>query len=193
MCPPQIAINLKHQEITMSIMSKLRGFFSNGQGNGTAPPSAAPTPAAKTEGPLSARQIEMVQSTWQQVVPIADQAASLFYGRLFELDPNLKILFANTEMQEQQKKLMQMITVAVNGLDHLDQIVPAVQELGRRHVGYGVHDGHYPTVATALLWTLERGLGEAFTPEVQEAWTVTYTILADTMKGAAAEMTVHEV
>jgi hemoglobin-like flavoprotein len=183
----------------MSIMSKLRGFFSNGQADVATLPSAEPVPvaepapAAKTEGPLSARQIELVQSTWQQVVPIADQTAPLFYGRLFELDPNLKPLFANAQMREQQKKLMQMITVAVNGLDRLDQIAPAVQELGRRHVGYGVHDDHYATVAAALLWTLEQGLGEGFTPEVQEAWTMTYTVLADTMKGAAAEMTVHEV
>jgi hemoglobin-like flavoprotein len=183
--------NLEHQEINMSFMSKLRGFFRNGQGEVATLPAVEPGSAAKPEGPISAQQIKLVRSTWQRVVPIADQAASLFYGKLFELDPNLKVLFANTQMQEQQKKLMQMITAAVNGLDRLDQIVPAVQELGRRHVGYGVHDGHYATVAAALLWTLEQGLGEAFTPEVQEAWTVTYTILAATMKEAAAEMTVH--
>ena len=94
-------------------------------------------------------------------------------------------------MEAQQKKLMQMITVAVNGLDRLDQIVPAVQELGRGHASYGVEDAHYDTVGAALLWTLEQGLGEGFTPEVQEAWTLTYTILADTMKGAAAEMSVQ--
>ena len=79
-----------------------------------------------------------------------------------------------------------MITVAVNGLDNLDEIVPAVQVLGIRHAGYGVVDVHYETVGAALLWTLEQGLGEAFTPEVKEAWTTIYSILATTMKGAAA-------
>jgi hemoglobin-like flavoprotein len=128
-----------------------------------------------------------VQSTWKSVVPISDQAASLFYGKLFELDPDTKLLFAQTEMEEQQKKLMQMISVAVNGLDRPDQIAPAVQALGKRHVSYNVQDDHYDTVGAALLWTLEQGLGDAFTPEVQEAWAATYTILADTMKAAAAE------
>lgn len=174
----------------MSFMSTLRRFFRNEQGDTPSPPppTIAPPPEAEAEGPISSRQIELVQSTWQRVVPISDQAASLFYGKLFELDPNLKSLFAHTDMQAQRQKLMQMITVAVTSLNHLDQIVPAIQELGRRHVGYGVQDDHYDTVAAALLWTLEQGLGDAFTPEVQEAWTVTYTVLADTMKGAAAEM-----
>jgi hemoglobin-like flavoprotein len=181
----------------MSLMSKIREFFSNGKSAATTLPPAEPTPvgdpasASADDGPLSARQIELVQSTWQHVVPIADQAAALFYGKLFELDPSLKTLFAHTEMPEQQKKLMQMITVAVNGLDRLDQIVPAVQALGRGHVGYGVQNDHDATVGAALLWTLAQGLGESFTPEVQEAWTVTYTVLADTMKGAAAEISVH--
>jgi hemoglobin-like flavoprotein len=175
----------------MSFMSKRRGFFNNGQSAVATPISAESTPAAEAATPLSARQIALVQSTWQSVVPIADQAASLFYGKLFELDPHLKALFANTEMQAQQKKLMQMITVAVKGLDHLDKIVPAVQELGRRHVGYGVEEAHYATVGAALLWTLEQGLGKDFTPEVQGAWTATYTVLADSMKAAAAAMSVH--
>ncbi|CAN5766391.1 hypothetical protein BH11GEM2_BH11GEM2_10810 [soil metagenome] len=121
------------------------------------------------------------------VLPIADQAATLFYGRLFELDPSLRSLFTSTDMAEQRKKLMQMITVAVRGLDHLDQIVPAVQALGRRHGGYGVTDSHYDTVGAALLWTLEQGLGDAYTPAVHEAWATTYGTLASVMKSAAAE------
>ena len=90
-------------------------------------------------------------------------------------------------MEEQGRKLMQMIATAVNGLDDLEVIVPAVEQLGKRHVGYGVKDEHYDTVAAALLWTLEQGLGSAFTPDVKEAWTVVYSILADTMKSAAAQ------
>lgn len=134
---------------------------------------------------MSPTQIELVQSSWEKVVPIADTAAELFYGRLFELDPSLKPLFT-TDIKEQGKKLMQMISVAVNGLNDLEKIVPAVEELGKRHVKYGVKDEHYDTVGSALLWTLEKGLGDAFTPDVKEAWTETYTLLATTMKNAAA-------
>lgn len=131
--------------------------------------------------------IPLVQQTWSMVLPIADQAAELFYGKLFELDPSLKHMFRSSDMAEQRKKLMQMITVAVRGLDRLDEIVPAVQALGRRHVGYGVTDAHYDTVAAALLWTLEQGLGAAWTPAAKAAWTETYVTLATVMKDAAAE------
>lgn len=133
---------------------------------------------------MTPRQKELVQTSWAQVVPIADTAASLFYGRLFELDPSLRAMFTS-DIKEQGKKLMQMITVAVRGLDDLGALVPAVQALGKRHAGYGVKDEHYATVASALLWTLEKGLGEAWNDELRDAWVVVYTILADTMKKAA--------
>ena len=131
--------------------------------------------------------IPLVQRTWNMVLPIADQAAVLFYGKLFELDPSLKHMFSSSDMTEQRKKLMQMITVAVRGLERLDELVPAVQALGRRHVGYGVTDAHYDTVAAALLWTLEQWLGAEWTPAAQAAWTETYLTLAGVMKSAAAE------
>lgn len=133
---------------------------------------------------MTPRQKELVQTSWAQVVPIADTAASLFYGRLFELDPSLRTMFTS-DIKEQGKKLMQMITVAVRGLDDLGALVPTVQALGKRHAGYGVKDEHYATVASALLWTLEKGLGEAWNNELRDAWVVVYTILADTMKKAA--------
>jgi hemoglobin-like flavoprotein len=126
----------------------------------------------------------LVQTSFARVAPIADQAASLFYGRLFEMDPSLRPLFKG-DLGEQGKKLMQMIAFCVKGLDALDQLVPAVQGLGKRHAGYGVTDAHYDTVAGALLWTLEKGLGPEFTPEVKSAWVTVYTILATTMKDAA--------
>lgn len=129
----------------------------------------------------------LVQESWEKVTPIADVAAGLFYARLFEVDPQLRRLFRSTEMEEQGKKLMQMITVVVKGLDRLDQLVPAVEALGRRHAGYGVEDAHYATVGAALLWTLEKGLGDAFTPEVGIAWTEAYKLLATIMKRAAAQ------
>ncbi len=133
---------------------------------------------------MNETQKKLVQETWASLVPIADQAAEIFYAKLFEADPSLTALFKG-DMKAQGKKLMQMIGVAVAGLDRLGDIVPAVQALGKRHAGYGVQDAHYDTVAGALLGTLSVGLGPAFTPEVKEAWTTVYTLLATTMKDAA--------
>lgn len=134
---------------------------------------------------LTNEEIHMVQSSWDKCIPIADKAAELFYGRLFELDPSLQHLFKG-DMKEQGKKLMTMITVAVRGLSDLDKIVGAVKDLGVRHVGYGVKEEHYDTVGSALLWTLGQGLGDDFTPELEDAWTRVYQLLAGTMKEAAA-------
>ena len=135
---------------------------------------------------MTPEQIALVKSSWERVIPISATAAELFYGKLFELDPSLKPLFSG-DMTEQGAKLMKMINTAVNGLDRLEEIVPAVQQLGVRHIAYNVKDDHYDTVGTALLWTLEAGLGEYFTAEVKDAWATVYGILADTMKTAAAE------
>jgi hemoglobin-like flavoprotein len=131
---------------------------------------------------ITDEEIALVQTTFKRVVPIADTAATLFYARLFELDPSLRPLFKGS-MKEQGRKLMQMVTVAVNGLDHLEEIVPAVHDLGKRHVGYGVKAEHYATAGAALLWTLETALLDAFTPEVSDAWATVYGVLA----GAAIE------
>lgn len=128
--------------------------------------------------------IHNVQSTFALIAPIADNAAALFYSRLFELDPSLKPMFSG-DMTEQRKKLMQILTVAVNSLTKLETIVPAVQELGRRHVKYGVRPQHYNTVAEAILWMLGQTLGSKFTPEIKQSWTEVYTVLANTMKEAA--------
>jgi len=129
--------------------------------------------------------IDRIRTSWAAVEPIADSAAGLFYGRLFELDPAIERLFRRTDMPVQRKVLMQTLTVVVKSLDKLDQIVPAVQALGRRHAGYGVREEHYATVGAALLWTLERGLGDAFTPDVRDAWADAYGILASVMIEAA--------
>jgi hemoglobin-like flavoprotein len=126
----------------------------------------------------------LVQDSWEQVVPIADTAAQLFYDRLFKLDPTLQRLFAATNMKVQGQMLMQMLTEAVEGLDNLEELVPALERLGRRHVRYGVKDVHYDTVGAALLWTLERGLGNAFTLVVRDAWAEAYNVLATVMKDA---------
>ena len=131
--------------------------------------------------------IALVQHSWELVLPIADDAAQLFYRRLFELDPSLRSMFRQTNMTEQRRKLMQMITVAVRGLARLDELLPAVEALGMRHAGYGVTDAHYDTVGAALIWTLEQGLGGGFTPELRAAWITTYTVLAGVMKRGAAQ------
>ena len=135
---------------------------------------------------LTVAQKTLVQDSFKTIATIADDAAILFYEKLFELDPSLRPMFRG-DMAEQRKKLMQMITAAVKGLDRLDQLVPVVQNLGRRHAGYGVQDSHYDTVGAALLWTLEAGLGRQFTPEVKEAWATVYGLLATTMKDAARD------
>ena len=135
---------------------------------------------------MTPTEVGLIKASWTAVEPIADTAAELFYGRLFELDPALKRLFRRTDMTAQRKVLMQTLTVVVKSLDRLDQIVPAVQALGRRHAGYGVRAEHYDTVGAALLWTLEQGLGDGFSPEVRDAWTQAYGTLASVMIDAAA-------
>ena len=136
---------------------------------------------------LSRDQVALVQATWQRVTPIADTAARLFYGRLFELEPDLRSLFGRTDMEEQRRKLMQILGVAVASLDRLETLRPALEALGRRHVGYGVEGRHYDLVGAALLWTLEQGLGDEYTRSVREAWTAVYTTLSTIMQAAAAE------
>jgi hemoglobin-like flavoprotein len=133
---------------------------------------------------VTSAEIALVKDSFRRVQPIADQAAALFYARLFELDPSLRPLFRG-DLAEQGRKLMSMIAMAVSSLDRLDTLVPAVRQLGARHGAYGVRNEHYATVGTALLWTLEKGLGPAFTPDVRAAWTATYTLLANTMMGAS--------
>ncbi len=136
---------------------------------------------------MDANQVALVQDSFAKVAPIADQAAEIFYSKLFEKDPSLSHLFKG-DMKEQGKKLMSMIGVAVNGLSNLEAIVPAVQDLGKRHVMYGVTDSMYDTVGAALIETLEAGLGAAFTDDVKAAWVEVYTVLATTMKAAASEV-----
>ena len=134
---------------------------------------------------MTPEQITLVRDNFAKVAPIAPAAAAMFYDRLFALDPGLRSLFKG-DMAEQGRKLMAMIGTAVANLDRLGDIVPAVQALGQRHAGYGVTPGHYDTVANALLWTLEQGLGPDFTPAAREAWTSCYVVLSGQMKAAAA-------
>ena len=137
---------------------------------------------------MSPEQKTLVQETWRHVMPIADTAASLFYQRLFEVDPKTRDLFEGVDLAGQGMKLTQAINMVVVALDRLDDLSPVVAALGRRHADYGVTDAHYDTVGAALIWTLEKGLGELWSEDAKAAWLAAYTVLADIMKSAAAEI-----
>lgn len=132
---------------------------------------------------MTSEDILLVQLSWRKVLPIKDEFADLFYFKLFELDPSLRLLFSD-ELEQQGAKLVQMISAAVRGLDRMDALLPVVRELGSRHVVYGVNDEHYGTAGTALLWALEQVLHADFTPEVKSAWIKTYGVLSQSMREA---------
>jgi hemoglobin-like flavoprotein len=129
---------------------------------------------------MTPQQVKLVQESFAKVVPISETAAVLFYGRLFEIAPQVKAMFP-ADMTEQRKKLMATLAVVVNGLANLESILPAASALAKRHVSYGAKPAHYPVVGSALLWTLEKGLGDAWTPELAEAWTAAYGTLSGYM------------
>ena len=129
---------------------------------------------------MTPSQITLVQESFAKVAPISDQAAVLFYDRLFEVAPPVRAMFPE-DLTEQRKKLMGTLAVVVGGLSNLDTVLPAASALAKRHVNYGAKPEHYPVVGAALLWTLEKWLGEAWTPEVAEAWTAAYGTLSGYM------------
>ena len=128
----------------------------------------------------------LVRESWSRFEPIAERSARFFYEKLFELDPEAQRLFARTDMEAQGRKVMQMFAEIVRTLDQPDTLVSEVADLGRRHVHYGVRDSQYDSVGTALLWTLEHGLGPAFTDDVRNAWTETYLLISTVLRRAAA-------
>jgi nitric oxide dioxygenase len=129
---------------------------------------------------MDSKQIKLVQESFAKVAPISEQAAVIFYDRLFEVAPAVKAMFP-ADMTEQRKKLMAVLAVVVKGLSNLESVLPAASALAKRHVGYGAKPEHYPVVGGALLWTLEKGLGEAWTPEIAAAWTAAYGTLSGYM------------
>ncbi len=136
---------------------------------------------------MSPEQKTLIQQTWRQVVPIADTAATLFYRRLFQTDPEIRDLFQDVDLDRQRKRLIEALDRAVGNLDRFEDIVPEIQALGRRHAAYGVRDSHYDSVGAALLWTLAQGLGDAWSAEAQAAWTKAYDAIAGAMQAGAAE------
>jgi hemoglobin-like flavoprotein len=140
-----------------------------------------------TQTAITAAQINLVKETWGTVVPIADTAAKLFYDRLFATNPQLEPMFTGTDLPQQRKKLVKAINMIVVSLDRIETLLPVIRDLGRRHVGYGVEAAHYGQVGSALLWTLETGLGDAWSDAAATAWTKAYQMLADVMlEGAGA-------
>ncbi len=133
---------------------------------------------------MTPEQIQLVKSSFAKVAALGDAVAAMFYERLFALDPGLRRMFSS-DLTAQRAKLMAALRTVVGSLDRLDQILPAVRELGRRHAHYGVEPEHYATVGAALIWTLEQGLGGDFTPETRRAWVDAYSLLAWTMIAAA--------
>jgi len=129
---------------------------------------------------MNPTQVKLVQDSFAKVAPISEQAAVLFYGRLFEVAPSVRAMFPD-DMTEQRKKLMATLAVVVGGLTNLEAVLPAASALAKRHVNYGAKPEHYPVVGGALLWTLEKGLGDAWTPDVAEAWTAAYGTLSGYM------------
>lgn len=142
---------------------------------------------AGRNAPMSPATIAHVQNSWAQVLPIAPQAAALFYANLFQLDPALQPLFKG-DMTAQGQRLMQMIGAAVHQLDDPATLLPLLRGLGRRHAGYGVRTGHYASVGQALLQTLAMGLGSGYTAAVEAAWSEAYSVIAGAMMSAAAEL-----
>ena len=133
---------------------------------------------------MTSEQKTLVKESWKKVIPISEQAAEMFYNKLFETYPEVKPYFKG-DMKEQGKKLMQLISLAVNGLDNLEPLLEPIKDLGKKHVEYGVKEEDYAKVGASLLWTLEQGLQEEFTPEVKEAWTLTYGAVAEVMTQGA--------
>ena len=129
---------------------------------------------------MTPEQIKLVQDSFSKVALISEQAAVIFYDHLFEIAPSVKAMFP-ADMTEQRKKLMATLAVVVNGLSNLESILPAASALATRHVSYGARPEHYPVVGSALLWALEKGLGEAWTSEVADAWTAAYGTLSSYM------------
>ncbi len=138
---------------------------------------------------MNTEQIKMVQDSFEQVRPIADKAAEIFYGRLFEVAPHTRHMFKQ-DMTKQGAMLMSTLGLAVGSLNDLDKIIPAVRALGRRHAGYGVQFDQFAVVGESLLWTLEQAFGPAFTPELKTAWTEAYLLLAGVMQEAMREVMV---
>lgn len=140
---------------------------------------------------MNNHQIALVKKTFGLVATIpAETVGDLFYNRLFEISPEIRPMFERTSLPEQSRKLISMLAYVVGKLDNLSSIIDEVAKLAQRHVKYGVEPKHYQPVGAALLWTLEKGLGENWNEEVKEAWIRCYSTLSGAMIQACEEISV---
>ena len=148
----------------------------------TIPTSSSTTSIGVHVAPILPEQVAELRRSWELVAPLAEEAAQLFYARLFELDSSLRTLF-HAEPAVQRRKLMDALAFIVSHADRPNDLLPMLAALGERHVGYGVRAEHYDTVGQALLWTLDQGLGALRTTEARDAWVATYELVATAMRG----------
>jgi hemoglobin-like flavoprotein len=141
---------------------------------------------------MTPEQKDILRDTWRSIVPIADHVAELFYDRLFEIDPGARSLFTRAAMPGQRRSLMFSLSLFIHGVDQLESLIPMIEALGRRHTGYGAIDAHYFSAGTAMLWALEQGLGDAWTPEAADAWSSAYVIVAAAMLEASKTGESHQ-
>lgn len=137
---------------------------------------------------MTPEQKQILRQTWAQIVPIGDTAATLFYNRLFAIDPSTRKMFSSVDLRAQRSKLLQALGHIIDGLDQFEALLPMLKQLGRRHSGYGVRDEHYDSVGDALLWALKRGLKDSWTPAVKDAWIEIYTMIASVMRHASVDV-----
>jgi hemoglobin-like flavoprotein len=133
---------------------------------------------------MQAQQIRLVRASFAAVQLTVSQPGALFYDKLFAADPALRHLF-HGNIGHQGERLMTMIASALELLDHPATLLPLLRQLGARHSGYGVKHSHYATVGSALIQTLQQGLGVAFTDDVRQAWVDLYGVISSTMIDAA--------
>ena len=133
---------------------------------------------------MDAQAVALVQRSFEKVAPLGDKVTEIFYGELFAIDPSLRPMFKD-DMREQRRMLMSALSLVVRSLHTPQAILETVKAMAKRHVNYGVEPAHYALVGNALLRTLEKGLGDEFTPQLREAWTDAYTLLSGVMKDAA--------
>lgn len=138
---------------------------------------------------MTSNNIELVKNSWAKVSGMDEQTVgALFYNRLFEIAPEVKPMFSRTPMPEQSKKLLIMLSYVIAKLDRLPDIIDEVEKLAQRHSAYGVKDAHYSAVGEALLWTLEKGLGEHWNDELKMAWMEVYATLVGAMIAGQRKM-----
>jgi hemoglobin-like flavoprotein len=152
------------------------------------PTSRSVTMTGAQVPPMLPEQVAELRRSWQLVAPMAEEAAQLFYARLFELDPSLRTLF-HTDMAVQRRKLIDALSFIVDHADRPDELQPMLGALGERHLHYGVRPEHYTTVGEALLWMLDEGLGALCTTEARDAWVVAYECVASAMQAPARDST----